>query len=296
MHRYFNYIKWLFWKHFPKTRPLHFRVKGRIFFNIHSVIQLNENSKIEIEGDADFTSSQFFLEDTYLHCSGNFITYQTVLNASSSTLHFGERVHFKNAHFHFAESHFHCGSNFRVFNGKWVIKKAQINLNDYFLMAGNEDSGLNMSEGSLICGKNVSLHANIRILNGKMKVGDNSNINKGAMVSCMSSITLGNHVMMSYNCVLFDNNSHPVSSSVRAKEVEAGFPNGTKLDYSTVKCSSVTIEDHCWVGLHSIILKGVYIGKNAVVAAGAVVTKNVPENTLVYGNPGQLKPLGHLAE
>ena len=47
----------------------------------------------------------------------------------------------------------------------------------------------------------------------------------------------------------------------------------------------VKIADNVWIGMNAIILKGVTIGENSVVAAGAVVTKSVPANTVVAGNP-----------
>jgi acetyltransferase-like isoleucine patch superfamily enzyme len=47
----------------------------------------------------------------------------------------------------------------------------------------------------------------------------------------------------------------------------------------------VTIADNVWIGMNATILKGVTIGENSVVAAGAVVTKSVPANVVVAGNP-----------
>ena len=47
------------------------------------------------------------------------------------------------------------------------------------------------------------------------------------------------------------------------------------------KCSPVVIEDNAWIGANSIILRGVHIGKNAVIAAGSVVYQDVPENTVL---------------
>ena len=52
--------------------------------------------------------------------------------------------------------------------------------------------------------------------------------------------------------------------------------------------SPVVIEDYVWIGMNSIILKGVTIGKGAVVAAGSVVTKSVPPMTVVGGNPAEV--------
>jgi maltose O-acetyltransferase len=50
----------------------------------------------------------------------------------------------------------------------------------------------------------------------------------------------------------------------------------------------ITVEDYVWIGGNSTILPGVTIGKHAIVAAGSVVTKDVPPNTIVGGNPARL--------
>jgi len=50
----------------------------------------------------------------------------------------------------------------------------------------------------------------------------------------------------------------------------------------------ITVEDNVWIGGNATILPGVTIGKNSIIAAGAVVTKDVAANTIVGGNPAQL--------
>jgi acetyltransferase-like isoleucine patch superfamily enzyme len=52
-----------------------------------------------------------------------------------------------------------------------------------------------------------------------------------------------------------------------------------------LKTAPVIIEDNVWIGMNAVILKGVTIGENSVVAAGAVVSKSVPANVVVAGNP-----------
>ena len=55
-----------------------------------------------------------------------------------------------------------------------------------------------------------------------------------------------------------------------------------------LKCRTVVIGDNAWIGAGATIMPGVHIGKNAVIAGGAVVTKDVPENTVVGGNPAKV--------
>ena len=70
-----------------------------------------------------------------------------------------------------------------------------------------------------------------------------------------------------------DSSGHPV--------VGRGQPD----EAARITSSPVKIKSGAWIGLNAIILKGVTIGKNAVVGAGSVVTSDVPDNCIVSGNP-----------
>jgi len=102
-------------------------------------------------------------------------------------------------------------------------------------------------------------------------VGDNSNIGPGAYIGCTGLITIGNNVMMSPGVSIYAEN-HNSDTSIPMKE-------------QGVTVSFVTIEDDCWIASNSTILAGVTIGKGSVVAAGSVVTKNVPPFSVVAGIP-----------
>ena len=91
-------------------------------------------------------------------------------------------------------------------------------------------------------------------------------------MGCSGLITIGNNVMMSPGVSIYAENHNFLDSTLPMKE-------------QGVTVSFVTIEDDCWIASNSCILAGVTIGKGSVVAAGSVVTKNVPPYSVVAGIP-----------
>ena len=94
-------------------------------------------------------------------------------------------------------------------------------------------------------------------------------INNNAAIDCFESITIGHGVAISSGVTIRDSDNHAINGSSRVT-------------------APVVIGDHVWIGLNATILKGVRIGNGAVVAAGAVVTSDVPENALVGGVPAKI--------
>ena len=100
--------------------------------------------------------------------------------------------------------------------------------------------------------------------------------------------------MISWGCTIIDTDAHSLNWNHRIKDVldwKKGLTDGkvgAYKDWSNVTSSNIKIEDKVWIGFNSIILKGVTIGQGAVIAAGSVVTKDVPAFTLVGGNPAKI--------
>jgi maltose O-acetyltransferase len=86
-------------------------------------------------------------------------------------------------------------------------------------------------------------------------------------------VRIGNHVMFGPSVSIYTA-AHALQAEARIKGLEVAKP--------------VTIEDNVWLGGGVIILPGVRIGKNAVVGAGAVVSRDVPANTIAVGNPARV--------
>ncbi|WP_017729961.1 acyltransferase [Nafulsella turpanensis] len=104
---------------------------------------------------------------------------------------------------------------------------------------------------------------------GYLEIGCNSRIN-GCHISASEKVIIGKNVRISQYVLIMDNDFHQLNDH---------FAEGKK--------QAIIIEDDVWIAAKATILKGVKIGKGAVVAAGAVVTRDVPPYTVVAGVPAK---------
>lgn len=128
---------------------------------------------------------------------------------------------------------------------------------------------------------------------GEIIIGDRVFIGSGMLIS-INKIEIGNDVMISWGCTIIDNDAHSLEASKRMDDVinwkrglEENMP-GKYKDWSDVKSKPIKIKDKAWIGFNTIILKGVTIGEGAIVGAGSVVTKDVPDYAVVGGNPARI--------
>ena len=123
---------------------------------------------------------------------------------------------------------------------------------------------------------------------GSIQVGKNCYIGDHTRIWAADSIIIGNHVLIAHNCNIFDNDTHPINLYERREDAENIIWKGIRNDYKTLRYAPIVIEDDAWIGCNCIIMKGVSIGEGAIVAAGSVVTKDVPTKTIVGGNPARI--------
>jgi acetyltransferase-like isoleucine patch superfamily enzyme len=101
-------------------------------------------------------------------------------------------------------------------------------------------------------------------------IGNNTGAS-GTTFAAGKSITIGNDVMIGAYCTITDTDFHN--------------PDPAKRNDEDVPTRPVVIEDHVFLGMNCMILKGVTIGTNAVIGANSVVMSNIPPNSIAMGNP-----------
>jgi acetyltransferase-like isoleucine patch superfamily enzyme len=107
---------------------------------------------------------------------------------------------------------------------------------------------------------------------GRIEIGDDVLMSPGTRLSASDEIVVGNGVMMANGTYITDSDWHTIYDRTERDD----------------RVTPVHIGDNVWLGDHSTVLKGVTIGDNSVVAARAVVTKDVPANVVVAGNPAKV--------
>jgi acetyltransferase-like isoleucine patch superfamily enzyme len=112
-----------------------------------------------------------------------------------------------------------------------------------------------------------------------LEIGDESFVAFGVMFQLNDHIKLGKHVLVAGNSTIQDSDGHPSDTEKRMRgETELGEGD----------IAPVTIGDYAWLGRSAHVLKGVTIGKGAVVAAGSVVVSDVPDGALAMGVPARV--------
>lgn len=126
-------------------------------------------------------------------------------------------------------------------------------------------------------------------------VGDNIRIGHNVTIIGWENLKIGNNVSIHSNCyidasggvVISDNVSIAHCSSILSSE-HTWFSSNIPIKYNDIKFQSVNISEDVWIGCGCRILAGVEIQSRVIVAAGAVVVKNVESNSLVGGVPAKL--------
>lgn len=117
---------------------------------------------------------------------------------------------------------------------------------------------------AIFTGSIVSINNNAEVILGSGYIGSNLKL------YCFDKVEIGYDVAISENVTIRDSDNH-------------------KINFNEKVSSSIKIGNHVWIGMNVTILKGVTVGDDAVIAAGAVVNRDIPANSLAAGVPATVK-------
>jgi acetyltransferase-like isoleucine patch superfamily enzyme len=117
---------------------------------------------------------------------------------------------------------------------------------------------------------------------GKIEIGEYCFVGAESRIWSASSIRIGSRVLISHNVNIHDAGAHSLSAAHRHMHFKAIFIE-KRPELGDVPSSALVIEDDVWIGFNATIMRGVTIGCGAIIAAGAIVTKDVAPFTIVGG-------------
>lgn len=161
----------------------------------------------------------------------------------------------------------------QVLNARWHLRRAD-SIGPRVRLRG---APAITNEGRMTIGERVRLVSTVATLElvtlptGTLEIGDNAFINYGSSIVASAHVRIGNDCLIGTHVTVMDCDFHRVEDKT--------------WDTSGVP---IVIDDRAWIGNRSIVLKGVRVGHDAVVAAGSVVTHDVEPRTVVAGNPAKV--------
>ena len=260
----------------PFLRPKGIVIKGKIKFDFKSFIQFTQDSKLNIEGKLSLKNARIYIKKS--ECS------------------FKENADLQNAVFVIKDSVCNVGKHFKSTNVECMINHySNFEIGDYVALNGGyqNKSEFYFYNATVKWGDNVNINAKINCHKSTFTIGDNVFINKGTEIRSEHSISIGSNNFISYDCILFDTNTHSLSHLSRRDEINNGFPNTTKQTdaiKNEIKKAPIAIGNDIWIGTRAIIFKGTVIHDRVIVGAASLLSGiEVPEDKKVVGNPGIIK-------
>ena len=153
--------------------------------------------------------------------------------------------------------------------GIWFSRK--LTKHGIIVVTGGRPLPRVINEGGEIFTENCQFYSGVRLEIGNgatLTIGNGTYLNRNTIIHASHDVRIGKDCRISWDVVIMDDDGHSIPGLVNNKPV--------------------IIEDDVWIGCRTIILKGVRVGKGAVIAAGSVVTRRVPPGTVVGGVPAQV--------
>lgn len=155
--------------------------------------------------------------------------------------------------------------------GLWFSRK--FTKNGILVVSGGRPFPKVINKGGRLIAENCQFFTGVRMEigeHGLITIGNGTYLNRNTLIIALEEVSIGKDCMISWDVIIMDSDLH----------------GRTVADKPSSK--PVRIGNKVWIGCRSILLKGVTIGDDAMIAAGSIVTKDVPPLAIVGGNPARI--------
>lgn len=253
-------------------RPKDILIEGKLHFDWKSFIAFSGANQIVLGDALRIKNSRIYITNSKVNIGIKTSLDNSICIFENSDITIGNQATFYKAILHCRDnSNFSCGDYFNL-NGSYCDKKGIFSYNSHIKI-----------------GLNFNFFAHAQLKQSQFTAGNHISINQGTQIRVIKSLTIGSYVLVSYDCLIFDTNTHSINHLDRREEFDLGFPNTTvqnEINAHKIVCLPIIIGDDVWIGTRAIIFKGTEIGHQVIVGANAVVAGiKVPDGKKVYGNP-----------
>lgn len=168
---------------------------------------------------------------------------------------------------------------------KSVVSSASVKFGRY-----SDIVNIHGGRNRIVIGVNSFIDGQLLLLqhDAKLEIGNNCYIGQNSRIWAASKISIGNRVLISHNVNIHDSDAHSKDLHLRALHFHEIFHHGHPKKIDKLITNEIVIKDDAWIGFGATIMKGVSIGKGAIVGACSVVLHDVPDNAIVTGNPARI--------
>ena len=160
------------------------------------------------------------------------------------------------------------GRNMKVFNKIYLLGNGHVKIGDNLVFRSGD--GLNAISRNIQGILFTDAH-------GSIQIGNNVGISSACLRS-KNKISIGNNVNIGADSLIIDTDAHPHDYIKRRREFKNRVGESAYEEY--LPTAPVVIEDDVWIGARCQILKGVHIGARTIIAAGSIVTKDIPADVI----------------
>lgn len=171
-------------------------------------------------------------------------------------------------------------------------ENATIGINTRIFSEARISNNLN-DKTKIVIGSNCDIRGELLTFGhgGEISIGNYSFVGEHTKIWSARRIEIGDRVLISHDVNIHDNNAHPMDSKLRHEDFKHISSIGLQK-VNDLREKEIVIGDDVWIGFNSTIMKGVKIGKGAIIGANTIINKDVPDFAVCVGNPMRIIKYG----